>query len=404
MSGLFPSHSILQQSFGSPAPSRLTPRRSQPTPYQARSELYGAFSVVDDAKDKAKKLSADAQAEFDKASAATKAKTGQLELYSGGYYAACTFGGLMACLSHGLTPSFALLGPHTHCRDSLDLVKCRRQVDSKLYKGNFQAWGMIFRQEGLRGIFTGWGPTLLGYSAQGAFKYGWYEYFKKTYADIAGPENAYKYKTGLYLAASASAEFLADIALCPFEAVKITAAEGLGGLYKGLYPLWGRQIPYTMMKFASFETIVEMMYARLPGQKSDYSKAAQTGVSFASGYLAGILCAIVSHPADVLVSKLNANRASGEGFGAAVARNYRDIGFMGLWNGLPVRIVMIGTLTGLQWMIYDYFKIFMGFPSTGGGALQPRRKSKLRGFQDSQIWQGLIDIRRCQCYLITLLK
>ena len=60
----------------------------------------------------------------------------------------------------------------------------------------------------------------------------------------------------------------------------------------------------------------------------------------------------MSHPADTLVSKLNANRASGEGFGAAVARNYRDIGFMGLWNGLPVRIVMIGTLTGLQWMIY----------------------------------------------------
>ncbi|KAK8088369.1 hypothetical protein PG997_003330 [Apiospora hydei] len=372
MSGLFPSHSILQQSFGSPA----SPRRSQATPYQARPELYGAFSVVDDAKNKAKKLSSEAQAEFDKASAATKAKTGQLELYSPGYYAACTFGGMMAC---GLT--------HTAVTP-LDLVKCRRQVDSKLYKGNFQAWGLIYRQEGLRGIFTGWGPTFFGYSAQGAFKYGWYEYFKKTYADLAGPENANKYKTGLYLAASASAEFLADIALCPFEAVKvrmqttipppymgtfdgfskITAAEGFGGLYKGLYPLWGRQIPYTMMKFASFETIVEMMYARLPGQKSDYGKAAQTGVSFASGYLAGILCAIVSHPADVLVSKLNANRASGEGFGAAVARNYRDIGFMGLWNGLPVRIVMIGTLTGLQWMIYDYFKIFMGFPSTGGGA------------------------------------
>lgn len=33
-----------------------------------------------------------------------------------------------------------------------------------------------------------------------------------------------------------------------------------------------------------------MMYARLPGQKSDYGKAAQTGVSFTSGYLAGILC------------------------------------------------------------------------------------------------------------------
>ena len=231
---------------------------------------------------------------------------------------------------------------------------------------------MIYRAEGIRGIFTGWSPTFFGYSAQGAFKYGWYEYFKKTYSDLAGAENAYKYKTGIYLAASASLEFLADIALCPFEAVKvrmqgslpspykgtldgiskITAKEGWAGLYKGIYPLWGRQIPYTMMKFASFETIVEMIYDRLPGQKSDYSKAAQTGVSFTGGYLAGILCAIVSHPADVMVSKLNAYREPGEAFGAVVSRIYKDIGFGGLWNGLPVRIVMIGTLTGLQWMIY----------------------------------------------------
>jgi solute carrier family 25 phosphate transporter 3 len=28
---------------------------------------------------------------------------------------------------------------------------------------------------------------------------------------------------------------------------------------------------------------------------------------------------------------------------------------------------MIGTLTGLQWMIYDSFKIFMGLPTTGAG-------------------------------------
>jgi len=251
-------------------------------------------------------------------------------------------------------------------------VKTRRQVDSKLYKGNFQAWGHIFRAEGFRGIFTGWSPTFFGYSAQGAFKYGWYEYFKKTYSDMAGPEAAYKYKTVLYLSASASAEFLADLALCPFEGVKvrmqgsipspykgtldgiskINAKEGFAGLYKGLYPLWGRQIPYTMMKFASFETIVEKIYERLPGSKDDYSKAAQTGVSFVGGYLAGILCAIVSHPADVMVSKLNAYRNPGESFGAVTSRIYKDIGFKGLWNGLPVRIVMIGTLTGLQWMIY----------------------------------------------------
>lgn len=30
---------------------------------------------------------------------------------------------------------------------------------------------------------------------------------------------------------------------------KFVAQEGVGGLFKGLTPLWGRQIPYTMMKF-----------------------------------------------------------------------------------------------------------------------------------------------------------
>lgn len=379
---LFPSLQELQKNFRSPLNPKPQPtQQSKATPYQARTDLYPVYSIVDDVKNKGQKLSAEAQAEFDKASKAAQAKAGKIELYSPKYYAACTFGGLLAC---GLT--------HTAVTP-LDLVKTRRQVDSKLYKSNFQAWSLISRKEGVRGIMTGWSPTFFGYSAQGAFKYGWYEYFKKAYSDVAGPENAYKYKTALYLSASASAEFLADIALCPFESVKvrmqttippaysgmfdgiskITAAEGWGGLYKGIYPLWGRQIPYTMMKFVSFETIVEMIYDRLPGQKSDYGKAAQTGVSFTGGYLAGILCAIVSHPADVLVSKLNANRAPGEGFGAAVARNYRDIGFMGLWNGLPVRIVMIGTLTGLQWMIYDYVKIFMGLPTTGGAA-PPEKK------------------------------
>lgn len=111
------------------------------------------------------------------------------------------------------------------------------------------------------------------------------------------------------------------------------------------------------MKFASFETIVEMIYNRLPGSKQDYGKAAQTAVSFTGGYLAGILCAIVSHPADVMVSKLNATRQPGEAFGAAMGRIYKDIGFGGLWNGLPVRIVMIGTLTGLQWMIYGQYPL-----------------------------------------------
>lgn len=249
MPSLYPTIGALNSAFQSPrahAPEAAQPTR---TPLQARSELFLTWSTIDDAK--AKALSTEATREFNKASAKAQEKTGHIKLYSGKYYAACTFGGMLAC---GLTHTIVT---------PLDLVKCRRQVDAKLYTGNFQAWAKIMRLEGFRGVYTGWSPTFFGYSAQGAFKYGGYEFFKKTYSDMAGPEAATKYRTGLYLAASASAEFFADIALCPFEAIKvrmqttmppfakgtldgfriITGKEGVAGLYKGLYPLWARQIP-----------------------------------------------------------------------------------------------------------------------------------------------------------------
>ena len=56
-------------------------------------------------------------------------------------------------------------------------------------------------------------------------------------------------------------------------APKIYAAEGLNGFYKSLVPLWGRQIPYTMMKFACFERTVELLYANVvPKPRAECTK------------------------------------------------------------------------------------------------------------------------------------
>ncbi|POW18530.1 hypothetical protein PSHT_05723 [Puccinia striiformis] len=51
---------------------------------------------------------------------------------------------------------------------------------------------------------------------------------------------------------------------------------------------------------------------------------------------------------------------------------YKEIGFGGLWAGLGTRIVMIGTLTALQWLIYDYVKVAFGLPTTGSA--EPQKK------------------------------
>ena len=61
-----------------------------------------------------------------------------------------------------------------------------------------------------------------------------------------------------------------------------------------------------MMKFACFENTVEALYKYVvPKPKAQCSSNEQLGVSFVAGYIAGIFCAVVSQPADNLVSKLN---------------------------------------------------------------------------------------------------
>lgn len=148
---------------------------------------------------------------------------------------------------------------------------------------------------------------------------------------MVSQEAAYNYRTLIYLAASASAEFFADIALSPMEAAKVKiqtmegyacnlrqavprmwAEEGIKAFYKSLVPLWLRQIPYTMMKFACFERTIEALYAHVvPKPRDQCSYAEQLTVTFAAGYIAGVFCAIVSHPADTLVSKMNQERGVG---------------------------------------------------------------------------------------------
>ena len=97
---LFPTQSTLYDIFArqSPVVRRSENSRPQSAPYHAPKSLFPAWSAVDDMKSKAGQLSAEAQRELQKASQTVQGKTGKLELYSLQYYAACTLGGLLACV------------------------------------------------------------------------------------------------------------------------------------------------------------------------------------------------------------------------------------------------------------------------------------------------------------------
>merc|ERR1712076_164086 len=279
------------------------------------------------------------------------------------FYAFCAVGGALSC---GLTHTMIV---------PLDLVKCRLQVDAAKYKNLGNGFKVTLAEDGVKGLAKGWAPTLIGYSAQGIGKFGFYEAFKILYSGMMGEEQAFLNRTALYLGASASAEFFADMFLAPFEAMKVRiqtmpgyannmreayakmSKESGNPFYKGLKPLWLRQIPYTMMKFACFEKTVEMLYEKVvPKPRAECTKGEQLIVTFAAGYIAGVFWAIVSHPADCVVSVLN--KSPNLTAGAAV----KDLGMAGLWKGLGPRIIMIGTLTALQWFIYDSVKVALRLP------------------------------------------
>jgi len=48
----------------------------------------------------------------------------------------------------------------------------------------------VIAKEGAGALLTGLGPTALGYALQGAFKFGGYEFWKKTAIDYMGMDKA----------------------------------------------------------------------------------------------------------------------------------------------------------------------------------------------------------------------
>ncbi|KAI0479488.1 mitochondrial phosphate carrier protein [Xylariaceae sp. FL0804] len=240
----------------------------------------------------------------------------------------------------------------------------------------------VVATEGAGALLTGVGPTFAGYFLQGAFKFGGYEFFKQQAINLVGIENATNYRTGVYLASSAAAEFFADIALCPLEATRIRLVseptyasglvsgmskmaknEGLGAFYAGFGPILFKQIPYTMSKFVVYEKVAEAIYQKYP--KKDMSDGMQTVVNLGSGLMAGFAAAIVSQPADTMLSRINKTKGlPGEGTTSRLFKIARELGLKGSFGGIGARLVMVGTLTAGQFAIYGDVKKALG--ATGG--------------------------------------
>ena len=186
----------------------------------------------------------------------------------------------------------------------------------------------------------------------------------------------------------------------------IIQKNGLLGLFKGLPLILLRQVPYTCCKLAGYEIISDTIYNGICRynnknefcnnyirndsnnqieyadgngirqiellhdstnnkngikKKCNNEKATTGWIPFISGIFAGVFAAIVSHPADVLLSmscQTNANFCIDGNFKGliAVINAFKMLGVKGCYAGLLPRAVMIGLITAAQFFVYEKVK------------------------------------------------
>jgi len=106
-----------------------------------------------------------------------------------------------------------------------------------------------------------------------------------------------------------------------------------------------------MAKFVVYEKVAESVYRQFP--KKDMSDGMQTVVNLGSGLTAGFAAALVSQPADTMLSKINKTKGlPGEGTTTRLIKIGKELGFRGSYTGIGARLFMVGTLTAFQFAIY----------------------------------------------------
>lgn len=95
-----------------------------------------------------------------------------------------------------------------------------------------------------------------------------------------------------------------------------------------------------MAKFVVFERVSEAILGSV--DKNTITDGTKTGINLGSGLIAGFAAALVSQPADTMLSKINKTQgAPGEGNFSRLVKIAKELGLRGSYTGIGARLFMV---------------------------------------------------------------
>ncbi|KAG6891654.1 hypothetical protein C0992_012703 [Termitomyces sp. T32_za158] len=177
-------------------------------------------------------------------------------------------------------------------------------------------------------------------------------------------------------------QFFADILLTPLEAtrirlvsernyatglvsgfVRLARAGGIRELYAGFLPILCKQIPYAIGQFTVNELCHEGIYRCMaPETRRNLSPSANFAITLGSGIFAGSAAAVLSQPADTLLSQINKGHGPTGSMINRLTVLACQAGFRGLFAGLVPRMIMTAALVSSQFLMYGAIKQTLAAP------------------------------------------
>jgi len=258
----------------------------------------------------------------------------------------------------------------------IDLVKTRMQnqrftkESEKIYKNSWDCFMKVVRGEGVRGLYRGIVPQLIGVAPEKAIKLSVNDLLRSLFRRPGG-----EVYFPLEVLAGGCAGASQVIFTNPIEIVKIrlqvqgeakkfgvapkstsTILEelGLSGLYKGAAACLLRDIPFSAIYFPAYAKCKELL--------SD----PKTGPSYlnllTAGALAGVPAASLVTPADVIKTRLQVEARAGQhtyqNIPHCAELIYKTEGFSAFWKGAGMRVFRSSPQFGVTLCSYEILQSY----------------------------------------------